>query len=55
MARSAPPREVLQRLEGGGEALVFASSELAYHLWLDPIALQSHELTVGRGSQALLE
>jgi hydrophobe/amphiphile efflux-1 (HAE1) family protein len=48
-------REGLQRLDGVGEVVVFGSSNLAYHLWLDPVALQSRGLTVNDVSLALLE
>ncbi len=48
-------RESLKRTPGVGEILIFGSSKLAYHLWLNPEAMLQLNLTTNDITKALAE
>ncbi|MCX5932033.1 MAG: efflux RND transporter permease subunit, partial [Cyanobacteria bacterium] len=48
-------RDSLQRVQGVGNITVAGGGELAFRLWLDPLALEQRQLTIGDVERALAE
>ncbi|MCT0229272.1 efflux RND transporter permease subunit [Synechococcus sp. CS-1324] len=48
-------RDTLQRVPGVGNITVAGGGELAFRLWLDPVALEQRQLTIADVERALVE